>query len=309
MKHLIVGIFHDDALGRELGKKDTESDIVMSNRKVDQSIIIFMSPVEDKLSAKSQIISSIDAAIVAFTGMTRELGETIVMLDSLGISDGIALSSLYATPEQIAAITKDTSLESLIIGKREPIKILEVVKNFNPQRDTTSSPIVVVDHSFSVRGVGEVLLGFVRKGIVRKYDKLTLFPANKEVIVRSIQIQDEDYEEAEAGTRVGLAVKGATVDDMKRGTVLCAQGSVKSETKLKLSFKKSHFYSEQIRQGPFHATVGMQTIPIAITETTATSIAIESERPIAYTLQDTFLLLDLNAKKARVMGKASPTES
>ena len=65
-------------------------------------------------------------------------------------------------------------------------------------------------------------LGFVKKGIVRKYDKLTLLPANKEVMVRSIQIQDEDHEQAEAGPRVGLAMKGAPIEDLKRGSVLCA---------------------------------------------------------------------------------------
>jgi selenocysteine-specific translation elongation factor len=124
MKHLTVGVFHDDTIGRELGKKGTESDIVMFNRKMDEHIFTFMYPVEDKLSAKSQIISSIDAAIVAFTGTTRELGETVVMLDSLGISDGIAVTSPYATPDQISAITKNTSLESFIVGKRDPIKIL-----------------------------------------------------------------------------------------------------------------------------------------------------------------------------------------
>jgi selenocysteine-specific translation elongation factor len=188
MKHLTVGVFHDNTIGRELGKKGTESDIVMFNRKMDEHIFTFMCPLEDKLSAKSQIISSIDAAIVAFTGTTSELGETVVMLDSLGISDGIAVTSPYVTPDQIAAITKKTSLESFIVGKRDPIKIPEVLKGFHPERDTNSSPTVVVDHSFSVRGVGEVILGFVKKGIVRKYDKLTLLPANKEVMVRSIQI-------------------------------------------------------------------------------------------------------------------------
>jgi len=74
MKHLTVGLFHDDTLGPELGKKGTESDFAMFNRKTSEAIFTFISPVEDKLTAKSQIISSIDAAIVVFTGMTRELG-------------------------------------------------------------------------------------------------------------------------------------------------------------------------------------------------------------------------------------------
>ena len=62
MKNLAVGIFHDEELGRELGKKGTESDIAMFNRKTEEYIFTFLSPVVDKLAAKSQIMSSIDVA-------------------------------------------------------------------------------------------------------------------------------------------------------------------------------------------------------------------------------------------------------
>ncbi len=303
MKHLAVGVFHDDAIGRELGKKETGSDIVMFNRKMDEHIFTFMSPLEDKLSAKSEIVSSIDAAVVTFAEMTRELGETVVMLDSLGISKGIAVTSLYATPDQITAITKDTSLVSFIIGKRDPGKMLQVLKTFDLERDTASPVLVAVDHSFSVKGVGEVILGFMKKGIVRKYDELTLLPANKRVMVRSIQMQDEDFDEAEAGSRVGLAIKGAAVEEMKRGSVLCASDSAKTGTTVKLSFKKSPFYPDDVREGAFHVTVGMQTVPITITGKDETSLSIESEKPIVYTPEDIFLLLDLNAKKTRIIGK------
>jgi len=181
--------------------------------------------------------------------------------------------------------------------------ILEALEGISPERDTVSPPLVVVDHSFSVRGVGEVILGFVRKGILRKYYKLKLLPADKEVMVRSIQIQDEDYNEAEAGSRVGLAMKGATVEEMRRGSVLCA-GSPKTGTRLNLLFTKSPFYSGDVREGAFHATVGMQTLPVTITEKTSTSVVITSEKQIVYAPGDTFLLMDLNAKKMRIMGTA-----
>jgi selenocysteine-specific translation elongation factor len=305
MRHLTVGVFHDDAICRELGKKNSESDIAMFSRKSDDCIFTLMYAVEDKLAPKSQIISSIDAAIVGFTGITRELGETIVMLDATTLSNGIALTSPYATPDQIAAIIKNTSLESFIVGKRDSFRMLEILKSFQPPRHTTAPTIIVVDHSFSVKGVGEIILGFVKDGIVRKYDKLTLLPANKEVNVRSIQMQDEDYEEAEAGSRVGLAIKGATVEEMKRGSVLCAPDAARTSTTLNLSFKKSPFYTDDVRKGAFHVTVGMQTVPITITETNPASIQFSSEKPIVYTAEDRFLILDLNAKKTRIMGTAS----
>jgi selenocysteine-specific translation elongation factor len=87
MKHLTVGVFHDDTFCRLLGKKGTESDIAMFSRKMDEHIFTFLSPVEDKLSPKSQIISGIDAAIVVFTGMTKELGETVVQTIPITITE------------------------------------------------------------------------------------------------------------------------------------------------------------------------------------------------------------------------------
>jgi selenocysteine-specific translation elongation factor len=304
MKHLTVGLFNDnDSLGRELGKKGTESDIVVFNRKMDDCIFTLMSPVEDKITAKSQIVSAIDAAIVLFSGMTRELGESIVLLNSVGVSTGIAISSPYATPEQVRSITKGTSLESFQVSEKDPVNVLQILKTLDPERDMASPVEIVVDHSFSVKGVGEVLLGFVKKGIVRKYDKLKLLPANKEVLVRSIQLQDEDCEEAPAGARVGLAVKGATVEEMSRGSILTATDKVKVATALQLHLDKSPFYSNDVNDGMLHVTVGMQTIPVTVKKREGDSIAIESEKPIGYAPEDVFLALDLNAKKNRVVGK------
>ena len=277
----------------------------MFNRKMDDHVFTFMSPVADKLSAKSQIISTIDVAIVSFSQITRELGETILMLDLTGAKEGISITTPYATPDQIYAITKNTSIKSFKVEENNPSMLLDLLKSFNPLRDNVSPTVVVVDHSFSVKGVGEVVLGFVKQGIVRKYDKLNLLPTNKEVIVRSIQIQDEDWETAEAGTRVGLAIKGATIDELERGSVLTTSTDIKADSKLKVRFQKSTFYTEEVRKGSFHATIGMQTVPITISEISDNSLTIDSTNPIIHAPQDTLLLLDLNAKKTRIIGKCT----
>ena len=101
MKNLTVGLFHDEELGKDLGKKGSETDIIMFNRKTDDCIFTFMQPVEGKLSAKSQIMSCIDFAIVSFTELTHDVGETVVMLDSFDISNGVILSPSYGNTSQI----------------------------------------------------------------------------------------------------------------------------------------------------------------------------------------------------------------
>jgi len=308
MKQLTIGIFHDENIGRELGKKGTESDILMFNRKTDESIFTFMYPVEDKITPKSQIISSIDVAIVVCEEITPNLGETILLLDAVGISQGMIITSPYMDTTRLTSMIKGTSLESFILLERNIPEILKNLENVKTQRNITSPPVVVVDHSFSVKGVGEIILGFVKQGVIRKHDKVILLPAGKEVIVRSIQMQDKNYDEACAGDRVGLAIRGATVDEMRRGSILSSMESAKIDSKFVLSFNKNSFYPE-IKKGIAHATVGMQTVPVNITELQNDSITIESEKPISYTSTDIFLLLDLNAKKLHLMGKGRITDN
>jgi selenocysteine-specific translation elongation factor len=116
---------------------------------------------------------------------------------------------------------------------------------------------------------------------------------------------------------VGLAIKGATVEEMKRGSVLCASDSAKTDTKVKLSFKKSAFYPDDVREGAFHATVSMQTVPITITEKSETrdffhtlsyNFRMESLKPDS--LAD-YLLNGMaqKAKPCRPDAKMHPTDS
>ena len=303
MKNLAVGIFHDEELGRELGKKGTESDIAMFNRKSEDQIFTFLSPIGDKLTPKSQIMSSVDAAIVSVNAITAEVGETILMLDSFGISHGVILVPPFSDLNPIKTLTKNTSLKSFHIVERNPQSILDILDKMTPQRDNSSSTMMTVDHAFSVKGVGEVFLGFVKKGVARKHESLVLLPANKEVIVRSIQMQDKDVDEAEAGSRVGCAIKGATAEEMTRGSLICPAGSATSGTTIPLSFEQNRFYSEVIKDGLFHVTVGMQTVPVNIKIIDPSSLLLEAEKPLVYTPDDTFLLMNLNAKKLHVIGR------
>jgi hypothetical protein len=52
----------------------------------------------------------------------------------------------------------------------------------------------------------------------------------------------------------------------------------------------------------------MQTVPVSIAETGATTIVIETEKPVVYTPEDNFLLLNLNAKKTRIIGTGRTIE-
>lgn len=301
MKHVAVGIFHDDTLGKDLGKKGTESDILMWNKKTDEGIYTFLAPFEDKLTSKTQILSSIDAAIINCEQMTPEVGETILLLDSLGITQGILLLPSYADATVLQKMIQDTSLEQFTLMERKIPLMTEFLGKVTPVRDVSSPAIVIVDHSFHVKGIGEVILGFVKQGTIHTHDTLVLLPAEKEVMIRSIQMQDRDFDSATAGCRVGLAVKGATVDELKRGAIFSTPDAARTDTHFTLRFTKNRFYRD-VRKGVFHGTIGMQSLPVTITDMYDHTIRVETEKPVGYTPQDMFILLDLNAKKLHHIG-------
>ncbi|HMA82671.1 MAG TPA: EF-Tu/IF-2/RF-3 family GTPase [Candidatus Thermoplasmatota archaeon] len=301
MQQLTIGIFHDDSLAKDLGKKATESDMVLFHRKTDDQIFTFIYPVEDKIIPKSQITSMIDFAIISAEQITPALGETILMLDSIHIKKGIIIVEPYMDTAQLEKMIQDTSLSSFQIMPRDVHQIMEYLQNQNIKKDETASVAVTIDHSFHVKGVGEVILGFVNQGTVKKHDKLQLIPLNKEIIVRSIQMQDNDVEAAPAGSRVGLAIKGVKVDDLKRGYLLCSEETAKTSSTINLSFSKNPFYPE-ITTGKYHTTIGLQTVPISLKKKTDESISIETEKPIAYLTYQHVLILDLNADKLHHMG-------
>ncbi|WP_243681278.1 hypothetical protein [Vulcanisaeta souniana] len=76
--------------------------------------------------------------------------------------------------------------------------------------------LVYVDRAFNVRGVGIVVLGYALTQ-VSVHDKLIAYPMNKEVEIRSIQVLDEDQDSVLPGTRVGLALRNVTLEEIEGG--------------------------------------------------------------------------------------------
>ncbi|MCD6367875.1 MAG: hypothetical protein J7L45_02195 [Candidatus Aenigmarchaeota archaeon] len=297
-----VGIFHDDALGRDLGKRGSQTDILFFNRKMDDHIFTFLQPRNDEIIPKSQILSVIDTAILSVGELSPSVGETILMLDAMKINEGLVVSD---APEVVKPLVKGTSLESFEFVKRDPTSIIEMLKLMNPSRDTSSPTTVVIDQSFNVKGVGDVALGFVKRGVLRKYDKLMLLPPEKEIVVKSIQVHDKDFEEAAPGMRVGVAVKGASVDDMRRGSILSKDDSIKVGDVVEVSFEPNKFYTN-FKEGAYHLTVGMQSLPVNVEIVSNNRILLRCGRKIAYRKDDVFVLLDLNGKKLRFVGAGHP---
>jgi len=292
--HLTIGIFGDQALAQRLGKKGTTNDIAIYNHADSEGVFTYACPNSEKIQPLLQALSMADIPILVANDLTKEIGEMIIGVDGLEFEKGFIISSLK---DALAPVIKGTSLEKFEIIEENNLRTALM----GVRVDYPDTPVIFpIDNHFSVKGVGTIALGVLKSGKIRKYDKLLIEPMGKEITIKGIQSQDNDIEEASAGMRLGLNLKGVEADELKRGFVICGK-MLKSET-ITISFRKSKFSKQEIKQGAtVFASIGLQFVA-AIAESVDNSVVLKCEKPVAYVKGQKCLLVSTGDSLPRIIG-------
>ncbi|MDD2426556.1 MAG: selenocysteine-specific translation elongation factor [Eubacteriales bacterium] len=83
-----------------------------------------------------------------------------------------------------------------------------------------------IDRVFTLSGIGTVVTGTLIEGKLSSGDDVVLYPQEKKVRVRSVQVHDEAVDEARAGQRVAVNLSGTKKDEVERGNILAESGSL-----------------------------------------------------------------------------------
>jgi elongation factor Tu len=104
-----------------------------------------------------------------------------------------------------------------------------------PQRDTDKPFIMPVEDVFSITGRGTVATGRVERGVVKTGDELERVGIRDtvKVVVTGVEMFRKILDDAQAGDNVGLLLRGMNKEDIERGMVLAAKGTIKPHTKFK----------------------------------------------------------------------------
>ncbi|MFQ5496598.1 MAG: EF-Tu/IF-2/RF-3 family GTPase [Nitrosopumilus sp.] len=234
-------------IASEFGKKGTETDLTLFDRKESDIIKTWVIPsgFPDKIQPLFQAINLAEYVILYVDKLDKFTGEQIIALDSLKKEKGILSHTFDVDESKLNAMIKGTVVENYT--KVEQDKIKEEMDKLEPISNDDASEMVI-DHCFDVKGVGTVILGKVTNGKIKQYDNLKLYPAGIDVLIKSIQMHDDPVEESVCPARVGLAIKGAKPDEVGRGDIISSEGVVDVKTEIELDFKKSPFYKSEIAE-------------------------------------------------------------
>ena len=115
-------------------------------------------------------------------------------------------------------------------------KLMEEVDAYipTPTRDTDNPFLMPIEDIFSITGRGTVATGRVEQGVVKVGDTVEvvgLTDEKRQVVVTGVEMFRKQLDQAEAGDNIGVLLRGVQREEIQRGQVLAAPGTIHPHTK------------------------------------------------------------------------------
>ncbi|MDA9785519.1 elongation factor Tu [Gammaproteobacteria bacterium] len=153
-----------------------------------------------------------------------EIRELLDMYDFPGDDTPIIVGSA------LKALEGDTS----DIGVPAVQKLIEALDSFVPEpaREIEKSFLMPVEDVFTISGRGTVVTGRIEQGIVKTGDPIEIvgITDTTKTTCTGVEMFRKSLDEGRAGENCGVLLRGVERDDVERGQVLCAPGSISPHT-------------------------------------------------------------------------------
>ncbi|MBT7717094.1 elongation factor Tu [Candidatus Uhrbacteria bacterium] len=144
----------------------------------------------------------------------------------------------YEFPGDETPIIRGSALKA-IEGDEEAVNsIKELVKVLDeyipePTRDTDKPFLMPIEDVFSIEGRGTVVTGRIDRGILNLNDEVEIIGLGetRKTVITGIEMFNKMLDKGMAGDNAGILLRGIKKEEVERGMVLAAIGSVKPHTK------------------------------------------------------------------------------
>ena len=143
--------------------------------------------------------------------------------DDIPVISGSALAALEGRDDEI--------------GKNALLKLMEAVDTYIPQphRPKDKPYLMPIEDVFSISGRGTVVTGRIERGIVKVGEEVEIVGIRDTAksVCTGVEMFRKLLDQGEAGDNVGILLRGTKREDVERGQVLAAPGSITPHTRFK----------------------------------------------------------------------------
>jgi len=152
------------------------------------------------------------------------------------------LLSSYDFPGDDIPIIKGSALAAVedrdeAIGKNSILELMDKVDEYipAPTRDLDKPFLMPVEDVFSISGRGTVVTGRVEQGVIKPGEEIEIIGLKdtQKTTCTGVEMFRKLLDSGEAGDNIGALLRGTKKEEVERGQVLAAPGSIKPHKKFK----------------------------------------------------------------------------
>ena len=145
--------------------------------------------------------------------------------DDIPIVKGSALAALEGTNDET--------------GKNAILELMSQIDSYVPQPERPKDQpfLMPIEDVFSISGRGTVVTGRVESGVINVNEEIEIVGVKEtqKTVCTGVEMFRKLLDQGEAGDNVGILLRGIDREQVERGQVLCAPGSITPHTKFKAS--------------------------------------------------------------------------
>ncbi len=301
MKGIRVLSLLDTEMNAKIGKKGAAGDFTIYSYRQGDTAVEILEPTlyPDKIHPLVFGLALSDFVVFKPDLSKKEFAETLGALITAG-KPGAFLGDVSGIENYI----KGSPLEGWERLDDDAIKVREKLLTVQ-NRWKEGNVKIIIDKVFNLKSIGVVVLGAISRGTVKVHDKLSIYPLNQPVEIKSLQHNDENVPEISGGSRVGANIKGMEAEKIERGFVLGGAG-ISSGKKFSAEIRCPNFVKGGIpKDRKIFAYVGLQYAEAAVSEAIgagqAKKVEISCEKDFAFEPGEEIYLVDPGSKP-RILG-------
>ena len=177
-------------------------------------------------------------AIVVYLNKVDQVDDAeLLELVELELRD---LLSSYDFPGDDIPIVKGSALAALEgrdeeTGRKSVIELMAAVDDYIPQphRAKDKPFLMPIEDVFSISGRGTVVTGRVERGVIKVGEEVEIVGIREttKTVCTGVEMFRKLLDQGEAGDNIGVLLRGTKREDVERGQVLAAPGSITPHTK------------------------------------------------------------------------------
>ncbi len=223
------------------GHADYVKNMITGAAQMDGAVLVVSAPDGPMPQTREHILLArqvgVPYIVVALNKVDMLDDEELLELVELEIRE---LLSEYGFPGDEIPVVKVSALKAIEGDAGAAEQVVELMDEIDgyvpePERDMDKPFLMAIEDVFTISGRGTVVTGRVERGRIVAGNEIEIvgFKDTTSTVATSLEMFRKILDDAQAGDNVGVLLRGVGKEDVERGQVLSAPGSIKPHRKFK----------------------------------------------------------------------------